>query len=106
MCAELVCARCGNVWTSGCIDAVDAGQTVRVERGDEPYTLGEVDEATPTERIAQTVRVPAPTLFGALPPRSQGFVPVGRTAKRMTVEEAARLIARPDAKQRQAGGDE
>lgn len=80
--AQLQCAQCGQVWSSGLPAALEAATVVRQQRGDEPVI--------PPPAIV----VPAPTLFG---PK------LGRTTQPMvSANELARSVI-ADYKRRQAG---
>lgn len=61
--AELACDTLpchGRMWTTGCRDAVEAGQRVRAERGEPPYELGGIDPRT--EAASTSSPAPQPSL--------------------------------------------
>lgn len=106
MCAELTCQTpgCGARWTTGCVDAVAAGQAARASQGREPYALGEDDAATVAS--TEAVRVPAPTLFPGLPKQSQGFVKAGAIGGGRSAQQLVQSFAGVDVKTRQSGDTE
>lgn len=105
--AELQCLRvgCERVWASGLPDAVAAGQKARAEQGLEPYVVNVSDHAAFSQATeSSTVRVPAPSLFGAQPSRGAGFVKAGVLVGGRKAKDIVQAFIGVDVK-RQASGE-